>query len=126
MKKILFVFIILALVSCKSACCVESRMSNVESQEVQTFRTVDTIYRHDSIFIREVQRGDTIYRDRVEYRDRWRIRLVHDTIRDTQYITQTIEHPPEKYVPKFYKWCTGLLFAILVLAIGRLALKRWL
>ena len=79
---------------------------------IQTINTIDTIYRHDSVFIREVQRGDTIYRDRVEYRDRWRIRQVHDTIRDTQYITQTIDHPPEKYIPKFYKWCTILFFVV--------------
>ena len=126
MKYPYFLLLLFVLVSCKSACCVESRMSNVESQEVQTFRTVDTIYRHDSILIREVQRGDTIYRDRVEYRDRWRVRLVHDTIRDTQYITQTIEHPPEKYVPKFYKWCTIALWAIGLSVIGYRLLRLYL
>ena len=39
---------------------------------------------------------------------------------------EVVQLPPERYVPKFYKWCTGLLLAFLVLAIGRLALKRWL
>ena len=86
-------------------------------------RSVDTIYRHDSVYVREVMRGDTVYLTRTEWRDRWRTRLVHDTIRDTQYITQTIDHPPEKYVPKFYKWCTGALWAVLGVLVVLIVLK---
>ena len=115
-------FALVALVSCKSVDVV----TNAQVQEVQTLRTVDTVVLHDSIFIREVMRGDTVYLTRTEWRDRWRTRLVHDTIRDTQVVEKVIEKPPVRYVPKFYKWCTGLLLAFLVLAIGRLALKRWL
>ena len=81
---------------------------------------------HDSVYVREVQRGDTVYLTRTEWRDRWRTRVVHDTVRHTEYVTQVVEHPPERYIPKFHKWCTGLLMAILVLAIGRFALKRLL
>ena len=101
--------------------------SNDTTSYIQRNASVDTIYQHDSIFIREYLRGDTVYLTRTEWRDRWRIREVHDTIHDTQYITQVIEHPSERYVPKFYKWCTGLLIAILVLAIGRLGYMaiRW-
>ena len=122
------VIIILVSVSCKSASSVQEFGSS-EVQDVQKFsvaRSVDTIYLHDSVFVREVMRGDTVYLTHTEYRDRWRIREVHDTIHNTQYITQTIEHPPEKYVPKFYKWCTGLLWAIGLLAIGYWLLKWWI
>jgi hypothetical protein len=80
----------------------------------------------DSVFISERQRGDTIYLTRTEWRDRWRTQIVHDTIHNTQYITQTIEHPPEKYVPKFYRWCTGLFWAIGLLVMGYWLLKWWL
>ena len=93
---------------------------------IQKNAKVDTILLRDSIYIRESIRGDTVYLTHTEYRDRWRIREVHDTIHNTQYITQTIEHPPEKYVPKFYKWCTGLFWAIGLLAIGYWLLKWWL
>ena len=85
---------------------------------------MDTVLLRDSVFVREVMKGDTVYLTRTEYRDRWRVRLVHDTIHDTQYITQTIEHPPERYVPKFYRWCTIALWAIIALAIGY-GLLRW-
>ena len=122
----------LTSVSCRSVESVQEFLSRQSLERVfayangQEFRSVDTVLLHDSVFIQERTKGDTVYLTRTEWRDRWRIREVHDTIRDTQYITQTIEHPPEKYVPKFYKWCTGLLWAIGLLTIGYWLLKWWL
>ena len=98
---------------------------DTDKHESHVLQRVDTIYQHDSVFVREVMRGDTVYLTRTEYRDRWRIREVHDTIHNTQYITQTIEHPPERYVPKFYKWCTIALWAIGLLVMGYWLLKWW-
>ena len=92
---------------------------------VQRSATHDTIYLRDSVYVREVMKGDTVFRDRVEYRDRWRTRLVHDTIRDTQMVEKVIENPPERYVPKFYKWCTGLLLGLLLVTGIVIALKWW-
>ena len=124
MKKISFILIIICFVSCKSTSGVESVTSKVEKQDSTAWfsmiQSVDTIYLRDSIYIREIQRGDTIYLTRTEWRDRWRIREVHDTIHDTQYVTQTeyidrlVQQPLERYVPKFYKWCT-VLFCILII-----------
>ena len=132
MKKISFILIILCLAACKSVSCVESVISEVESQKlnVESQRNIDTIYQHDSIYIREIQRGDTIYLTRTEWRDRWRIREVHDTIHNTEYVTKieyqdrVIEKPPEKYVPKLYKGCAWALGVIGLLAIGYWALRR--
>ena len=76
----------------------------------------------DSIFVSERQRGDTVYLKRVEWRDRWRTRVVHDTVVQRDSIVQVIEHPPERYVPKFYRWCTVLLFALL----AWVAVRWWL
>ena len=114
------VMTILVLQSCR---CVSGVTSNVESQDVQVLRFVDTIYQHDSIFIREIVRGDTVYLTRTEWRDRWRTQLVHDTIIHTDSIVRVIEHPPERYVPKFYKGCTIALWAVLALAIGYVCIK---
>ena len=86
----------------------------------------DTVVVHDSVFVSERQRGDTVYLTRVEWRDRWRTQMVHDTVVDVRVQKEVVQLPPERYVPKFYRWCTVLLLAILLLAIGRLALKRWL
>ena len=123
MKRILFLFIIF-LASCRSVSSVESLKSNVESQEVQKFRSVDTIVMHDSVFISERQKGDTIYLTRTEWRDRWRTRIERDTVVDVRVEKEVVQLPPQRYVPKFYKWCTGLLWAIGLLAIGY-GLLKW-
>ena len=60
---------------------------------------VDTIVLRDSIYIREFIKGDTVFRDRVAYRDRWRTHLVHDTVVKTASIVQVIEHPPRALYP---------------------------
>ena len=118
------VIILLVSVSCKSLESVPqiTRM-DTDKHESHVLQRVDTIYRHDSVYVREVMRGDTVYLTRTEWRDRWRTRLVHDTIHDTQYITKTIEHPPERYVPKFYKTSTILFYLLILVIIGCVFIK---
>ena len=92
----------------------------------------DTVYRHDSVIYRERTIHDTVYVTKEVYRDalnsKFKIQnsTKTDTVVVTEYRDRVIEHPPKRYIPKFHKWCTGLFWAILVLAIGRFALKRWL
>ena len=112
------------LPSCKSL--NPSLYTNRDSVAYTIHQTIDTIVMRDSVYVREVMRGDTVYLTRTEWRDRWRTRVVHDTVRHTEYVDRVVEKPPERYVPKFYRWCTGLLFAIGLLAIGYGLLKWWL
>ena len=86
----------------------------------------DTVVLHDSVCVSERQRGDTVYLTRTEWRDRWRTRVERDTVVDVRVEKEVVQLPPERYVPKFYRWCTGLLIAILVLAIGYGLLRWWL
>ena len=113
--------ILLALPSCRSVEAVTSDTHNLSLIAHSSHH--DTVVLRDSIFVREVMRGDTVYLTRTEYRDRWRTQLVHDTVRDTQYITQTIEHPPERYVPKFYKWSAAALYILLGIGVLIVFLK---
>ena len=69
----------------------------------------------DSVYIYERMKGDTVYLTRTEWRERWHTQIIHDTIRNTEYITQVIEKPPVRYVPKFYKQCTIYFWCIVVL-----------
>ena len=118
--------IILASASCSSTKSMPVVQSNDTTSFILRSARVDTVYLKDSVFVSEKQQGDTIYLTRVEWRDRWRTRVERDTVMDVRLEKEVVQLPPERYVPKFYKWCTGLLLAFLVLAIGRLALKRWL
>ena len=106
---------LLALPSCKS---LDTTTLHHTTQHYTTLHNaVDTFIIHDSIFVREYVAGDTVFRDRVQYRDRWRTQIIHDTIIKTDSIVRVIEHPPEKYIPPFYKHCTTILFIILAAGI---------
>ena len=126
--------LVIVCVGCKSVEVV----GRSEVQEIQKCRSVDTVVVRDSVLVRDsvVQRErtihDTVYITKEVYRDRLHSTLnaQHSTLADTihivKYRDRVIEHPPEKYVPKFYKWCTIALWAIGLLAIGYWLLKWWL
>ena len=122
---------LLALPSCKSLDSVQE----FRSLEVQKFRSVDTVvlrdsvYRHDSVIYRERTIHDTVYITKEVYRNASHSTLnaQHSTQSDTVIVTEwrerVVQKPPERYVPKFYKWCTAALWAIGLLAIGRLGYR---
>ena len=127
---------ILVLPSCKSLDpAIVASAASVASTATHTHDTIvqrDTLYRHDSVIYRERTIHDTVYVTKEVYRDRLEARgerqkaVRTDTVTVTEYRDRVIEHPPEKYVPKFYKWCTGLFWAIGLLTIGYWLLKWWL
>ena len=123
-------------VSCKSLePAIVASATSATSAATHTHDTLvqrDTVYRHDSVIYRERTIHDTVYVTKEVYRDQRlsTFDIQHSTKADTVVVTEyrdrVIEHPPERYVPKFYKWCTGLLWAIGLLAIGYWLLKWWL
>ena len=128
--------LVIVCVSCKSldpaivASATSSASAATHTHDTLILR--DTVYRHDSVIYRERTILDTVYVTKEVYRDRLEARgerqkaLRTDTVVVTEWREKVIELPPEKYVPKFYKWCTGLLWAIGLLAIGYWLLKWWI
>ena len=87
---------------------------------------IDSIYIHDSVYVSERQAGDTIYKDKVVYRNRERV--VHDTINagriDSVRVVQTITRHVE--VPaKLTAWQSMRLKAFAPLLAIALALGAW-
>ena len=125
-------------VSCRSHNVPRIAQIDTDRNESHFLQRVDTVVVRDSVLVRDsvVQRERTIhdtvyitkevYRDRLEARGERQKAERTDTVVVTEWREKVIELPPERYVPKFYKWCTGLLWAILVLAIGYWLLKLWL
>ena len=87
---------------------------------------IDSIYIHDSVYVSERMAGDTIYKDKVVYRNRERV--VHDTINegrvDSVRIVQTITRHVE--VPaKLTAWQAMRLKSFTPLLAIALALGAW-
>ncbi len=118
LSSLLFFFL---LISCKSL--DPTSAASATSTASATTHSHDTLIIHDSIFVREYVAGDTIFRDRIQYRDRWRTQIIHDTIIRTDSITQVIDHPPRKYIPSFHKWSTAAFWILIALSIVYLILR---
>ena len=103
-------------------------------QRVDTLILRDTLYRHDSVIYRERTIHDTVYVTKEVYRDalnsKFKIQnsTKTDTVVVTEYRDRVIEHPPERYIPPFYKRCTLFFWLILATSalymIGKFYLKR--
>ena len=123
MRYLSSLFLFFLLVSCRSHDVPRIAQMDTDRHESHLLQRIDTIYRHDSIYIREVQRGDTVYLTRVEWRDRWRTRVERDTVVDVRVEKEVLQLPPERYIPKFYRWCTALLWLIFFIYIAYLFLR---
>ena len=115
--------ILLVLPSCRSHDVPRIAQMDTDRYENHILQRVDTVVVRDSVFVSERQRGDTVYLTRTEYRDRWRTQIVHDTIVRTDSIVQVIEHPPERYIPPFYKRCTSIFWTLMALLLLYVLIK---
>ena len=124
--------ILCALPSCKSLDLSDTYHSSLiaHNSHHDTVVQRDSVVLHDSVIYRERTIHDTVYitkevyRDRLEARGERRKAERNDTVVVTEYRDRVIEHPPERYVPKFYKWCTIAFWVIGLLAIGY-GIVRW-
>ena len=125
--------ILLASVSCKSVSSVESIKSNVESQEVHDSQLSTFDIQHsalrDSIVYREKVVHDTVYITKEVYRNQRlsTFDLQHSTKADTVIVTEwrerVVEKPPERYIPRFYKISTAILYILIALIIVFIVIK---
>ena len=101
-------FVCLGLVAILAGCKTQERIVQVETSRTDTTfitrQQRDSIWLHDSVFVREKMSGDTLYL----LRDRWRTKFVERTQHDTIYIAShdTIPrpYPVEVEVEKPLSW----------------------
>ena len=114
-KNLVFLGLVLSLTACKSVQTATTSTTNHATAQLQR----DSIYLHDSIFVRI--RADTVYLEKwhTAYKDR--IVQNTDTIQVETIKTDTIQ---VRYIPKFYKYCTALTALLLILLLIKFSL--WL
>ena len=117
--------ILLALPSCKSLDSVQCTIDSVHHNSVSQLSTVNSHLStvHDSIVYRERIVHDTVFITKEVYRDKQlstlnsQLSTIADTIHVVEYRDRVVEHPPERYIPPFYKRCTTILFIILAAGV---------
>lgn len=124
MRKALFVIVLtLLLAGCRTKYVTVPEYRYRDSVQVRCER--DSIFLHDSVYVSEKVKGDTVYitryRERTLYRDRWRT----DTLRIVRTDSISVPYPVEKRVDVTPSWAWYvLLYAAIVTAIIVLFIKK--
>ena len=125
---------LVCLVSCKSLnpslyTLHRDSVAYTLHKSVDTIVQRDTFYRHDSVIYRERTIHDTVYITKEIYREalnsKFKIQnsAKTDTIVVTEYRDRVVAQPPERYVPRFYKISTAILYILIALIIVFIVIK---
>lgn len=106
--KILFFLLFLTIViSCKTTTkVVEIPVETIKTEYIEQVK-YDSIYHKDSIYI--MQKGDTIYNNKVQYL--YKYKYLRDTINVTDTIPTIVTVKDTQYINKLYTW-QKLLIAV--------------
>ena len=121
-----FVFMLSLIAGCKS----HERVVVVETVRADTLRLShnirDSVWLHDSIYIRD--KGDTMWIER--WHTRWRDRTVHDTTYVSKTDSVPVPYPVEVKVPRELSWwqrlrmhAGGIALSLLAIWLGVLIWK---
>lgn len=99
--KILFFLLFLTIViSCKTTTkVVEIPVETIKTEYIEQIK-YDSIYHKDSIYI--MQKGDTIYNNKVQYL--YKYKYIRDTINITDTIPTIVTVKDTQYINKLYTW----------------------
>ena len=99
--KILFFLLFLTIViSCKTTTkVVEIPVETIKTEYIEQVK-YDSIYHKDSIYI--MQKGDTIYNNKVQYL--YKYKYLRDTINITDTIPKIITVKDTQYINQLYTW----------------------
>ena len=115
-------------VSCRS---VEPVTADTHHSSLVAHQSTDTHHSsliaynslHDSVIYRERTIHDTVYITKEIYRDAHHSSLIAhnstkaDTVVVTEWREKVIKHPPERYIPPFYKRCTIIFWIMLSIGV---------
>ena len=124
-KWLCIILLTLAIWSCKSGRYIPVETVRTDSIYINQVQR-DSIYRHDSIYIRE--KGDTVWMERYKYV--YRDKVVHDTMYVNRTDTIREPYPVEKELTRWQQmklelggWAFGIIIAFALIIVGWMIYK---
>ena len=100
LKTLLFLLFLTIVISCKTTTrVVEIPIETIKTEYIEQVK-YDSIYSRDSIYI--MQKGDTIYNNKVQYL--YKYKYLRDTINVTDTIPKIITVEKTQYINELYTW----------------------
>ena len=115
---------VLAIMVCFFICllCAGCSPRVVETVVVRTDTLIQTkvknasVVMRDSVYVHEWQKGDTVYMEKVKWMERWRDRLLTDTLYISKRDTVAVKDVVVKEVAKPMGWCAKTFMIVGIVA----------
>ena len=99
LKTLFLLLLLTTIISCTTTKIVEVPVETIKTEYIEQVK-YDSIYSKDSIYI--MQKGDTIYNNKVQYL--YKYKYLKDTINITDTIPKIITVEETQYVNQLYTW----------------------
>ena len=99
LKTLFLLFFLTTIISCTTTKIVEVPVETIKTEYIEQVK-YDSIYSKDSIYI--IQKGDTIYNNKVQYL--YKYKYLRDTINITDTIPKIVTVKDTQYVNQLYTW----------------------
>ena len=99
LKTLFLLLFLTTIISCTTTKIVEVPVETIKTEYIEQIK-YDSIYHKDSIYI--MQKGDTIYNNKVQYL--YKYKYLRDTINITDTIPKIITVKYTQYINQLYTW----------------------
>ena len=99
LKTLFLLLFLTTIISCTTTKIVEVPIETIKTEYIEQVK-YDSIYSRDSIYI--MQKGDTIYNNKVQYL--YKYKYLRDTINITDTIPKIVTVKDTQYVNQLYTW----------------------
>ena len=99
LKTLFLLLFLTTIISCTTTKIVEVPVETIKTEYIEQVK-YDSIYSKDSIYI--MQKGDTIYNNKVQYL--YKYKYLRDTINITDTIPKIITIKDTQYINQLYTW----------------------
>ena len=116
LKTLFLLLFLTTIISCKTTTkIVEVPVETIKTEYIEQIK-YDSIYSKDSIYI--IQKGDTIYNNKIQYL--YKYKYLRDTINITDTIPKIITIKDTQYINQLYTWQK------LLMVIGVVLILYWI
>ena len=99
LKTLFLLLFLITMISCTTTKIIEVPVETIKTEYIEQVK-YDSIYHKDSIYI--MQKGDTIYNNKVQYL--YKYKYLRDTINITDTIPTIVTVKDTQYINKLYTW----------------------
>ena len=99
LKTLFLLLFLTTIISCTTTKIVEVPVETIKTEYIEQVK-YDSIYSKDSIYI--MQKGDTIYNNKTEYR--YKYKYLRDTVNVTDTIPKIVTIKDVQYINQLYTW----------------------